>query len=242
MSKGGVLKMMPNSMANNLPPKIPNTPTSNIIQKVFFIGITLAFFYMCLGIKAELSFLDLASIGQTIINLIPGNLTIIKEYLIYPIWSLITYPFTWCFGRSPDVDIPDSNIRTTDISSGLTDVFSSQNKDLDELDEDSEDIKDHPPSYKASEKDNDVLKPNTHKKNTDNIAAKKIAYQYGRKKALLKQKYLGAASVTPQEIATAQIQGREEVLKQHKQRSFVNYTRRNIRSFQQRQKTGLTII
>ena len=224
MSKGGVLKMMPNSMVNNLHPKIPNTPTSNIIQKVFFIGITLAFFYMCLGIKVESSLLDLSSIGQTIINIIPGNLTIIKEYLIYLIWSLITYPFTWCFGRFSDVDIPDSNIRTTDISSGLTETFSSQNKDLDELDADSEDIKDHPPSYKASEKDNDVIKPNTHKKNTDNIAAKKIAYQYGRKQALLKHKSIGAASVTPQEIATAQIQAREEVLKQHKIRGASSIT------------------
>lgn len=215
MSKGGVLNIVPKSVGNAPLPKIPNTPISNILQRVLFIGIALTFVYMLMGIKAESSLLDLSSMGQTIVNIIPVTLTIIKEYIIYPTWSVITYPLTWCFGLLPDVDIPDSKMKAPDISLGLNDIFPWQDKDLNELNDKSADIK-NAPSYQTSETDNDVIKPNTH--------TKKTAYQYSRKKAFLKYKSIGEASITPQDIAIAQIQGREEVLKQHKLRGALSIT------------------
>ncbi|MBP9792101.1 MAG: hypothetical protein KBC27_02710 [Rickettsiales bacterium] len=116
------------------------------------------------------------------------SISVIKDYIIIPLWTCISYPFKWLLGFT-------SNFTTPDIPLKLDNLLNTDNQ-----------IK----RNEESQFPDKVVKRDKINNN------KNIIIQHGINSTLKKLRSIWAQSLTPEEIADAHTQGRDEVKEQHR--------------------------
>lgn len=142
-------------------------------------------------------------------------LTIIKDYLVIPLYNCIIYPLQWLYEHISYPSTPDiTKIISENVQHHDDTTTSTPNKNVIE---DKSSYKNLPQENTASKKDN------YNKKNIQDIAI-----QHGINSNLTRLISIGAQSLKPQEIADAHEQGREEVKEQHRTKGALSLSHDDI--------------